>query len=154
MEFTKEMYACSYKEVMTILRFLSVQDLVKIPSEKLEFFDANMDENYDYELDYSKSFMDQKMSPITEAILANLYRDYLASPAQKQAILEKEKRELEKIEEEKRLKYNPDNLFKNRTLSNSLDESTEETSDIIVYNGNKNIFIKLLEKIKSIFKFW
>ena len=147
MEFTKEMYACSYKEVMTILRFLSVQDLVKIPSEKLEFFDANMDENYDYELDYSKSFMDQKMSPITEAILANLYRDYLASPAQKQAILEKEKRELEKIEEEKRLKYNPDNLFKN---NNEKEKIVTDNVAMTVYN--ETFFKKLVNIIKNWFK--
>ena len=147
MEFTKEMYACSYKEVMTILRFLSVQDLVKIPSEKLEFFDANMDENYDYELDYSKSFMDQKMSPITEAILANLYRDYLASPAQKQAILEKEKRELEKIEEEKRLKYNPDNLFKN---NNEKEKIVTDNVAMTVYK--ESFFKKLVNIIKNWFK--
>ena len=146
MEITKEMYACSYKEVMTILRFLSIQDLVKIPSEKLEFFDNNMDTSYEYELDYSKPFQAQQMSPVTEAILANLYRDYLASPAQREAILEKERQELEQIEQEKREKFNPDDLFKKKQVEKT--EIVEENVALVEYEES------FLKRVLNIIKRW
>lgn len=82
MKNTKSLYACSYKEVMTILGYLSINDLSKIPIDKLEFFLENMDDTYEYELDKTKSFQEQKMLPVTEAILANLFTDYLSIPFQ------------------------------------------------------------------------
>ena len=54
------------------------------------------------------------MSDITKAILANIFRDYWATPYQKERIEAKEKYDLEKIEQEKREKYSTDNIFKNR----------------------------------------
>ena len=78
MEDTRSLYACSYKEVMTILSCLSIDNLSKIPMEKLEFFLENMDDSYEYKLDNTKTFQEQKMLPITEAILANLFEDYLS----------------------------------------------------------------------------
>lgn len=142
------MYACSYKEVMTILRFLSIQDLMKIPSEKLEFFDNHMDASYEYELDYSKPFQAQKMLPVTEAILANLYRDYLASPAEKEAILEREKQELEQIEQQKREKYNPDDLFKNKQSEEENSEITQENVALVEYQE------PFLKKVLGLIKKW
>ena len=148
MEITKEMYACSYKEVMTILRFMSIQDLVKIPSEKLEFFDNNMDTSYEYELDYSKPFQAQQMSPVTEAILANLYRDYLASPAQREAILEKERQELEQIEQEKREKYNPDDLFKSKQVEEEETKKVDENVALVEYQE------PFLKRVFNVIKRW
>ena len=90
------------------------EDVKKIPEEKLEFYKTNMDNEYNYNLDMTKEFEEQEMSEITKAILANIFRDYWATPYQKERIEAKEKYDLEKIEEEKREKYNPDNIFKNK----------------------------------------
>lgn len=109
---TKE-YAMAYTEVVEILKHVPDEDVKKIPEEKLEFYKSNMDNEYKYKIDMTKKFEEQEMSDITKAILANIFRDYWATPYQKERIQAKEKYDLNKLEEEKRDKYNPDNIFKN-----------------------------------------
>lgn len=107
-------YARAYREVIEILSHVPDEDIKKIPKEKINFYRANMDKTYNYKLDETKAFEQQEMSDITKAVLANIFRDYWATPYQKQRIKAKEKHDLEKIEEQKREKYNPDNIFKNK----------------------------------------
>lgn len=97
---TKE-YAMAYTEVVEILKHVSDEDVKKIPEEKLEFYKSNMDNEYKYKIDITKKFEEQEMSDITKAILANIFRDYWATPYQKERILAKEKYDLNKLEEEK-----------------------------------------------------
>lgn len=112
-------YARAYKEVIEILSYVPQKDIERIPKEKLDFYKLNMDNDYSYKLDTSKEFEEQEMSDITKAILANIFRDYWATPYQRERIIAKEKYDLEKIEEEKREKYNPDKIFNNRYENNS-----------------------------------
>ena len=65
---TKE-YAMAYTEVIEILKYVPDEDVKKIPEEKIEFYRSNMDNEYDYKLDMTKEFEQQKMSDITKAIL-------------------------------------------------------------------------------------
>lgn len=140
MENTKSLYACSYKEVMTILGCLSIEDLSKIPIEKLEFFLENMDDTYEYEIDNSKSFQEQEMMPITEAILANLFTDYLAIPFQAK---------------------NSTNIVLEELLEPVVDDETEkETCDdkpeieINIIEYKKTFFERIVQKIKKWFWRW
>ena len=87
---TKE-YAMAYREVVEILKYVPDEDVKKIPKEKLEFYKSNMDNEYNYKLDMTKEFEEQKMSDTTKAILANIFRDYWANPYQKERIIAKEK---------------------------------------------------------------
>ena len=142
---TKE-YRMAYTEVIEILKYVPDEDVQKIPEEKLEFYKTNMDKEYNYNLDMTKEFEEQEMSGITKAILANMFRDYWATPYQKERIEAKEKYDLEKLEEEKREKYNPDNIFKNKQ------------KEIIVENTNlpeeikkETFFEKLINFIKGLF---
>ena len=80
---TKE-YAMAYAEVIEILKHVSYEDVNKIPKEKLDFYKINMDKEYNYKLDMTKEFEEQEMSDITKAILANIFRDYWATPYQKE----------------------------------------------------------------------
>ena len=87
---TKE-YAMAYKEVIEILKYVPDEDVAKIPEEKLNFYKENMDIDYDYKIDEEKEFEEQEMSDITKAVLANIFRDYWATPYQRERILAKEK---------------------------------------------------------------
>ena len=144
----------AYAEIDEILNLLEDDYREKVPKKVRDFFKEEKMKDYHPEIDIEKPLIEQNLKRETMVLLAILNLNYWCeNEKEKQRFLN----ELDKNEEEKKEleeKYNPDNLFKNRTLSNSLGESTEETNDIIVYNENKNIFIKLLEKIKSIFKFW
>lgn len=142
---TKE-YKVAYTEVIEILKYVPDEDVQKIPKEKLDFYKANMDNEYNYTLDMAKEFEEQEMSDITKAILANIFRDYWATPYQKERIEAKEKYDLEKLEEEKREKYNPENIFKNKQESTVLDNT-----NLPVEIKKETFFKKLISFIKGLF---
>ena len=143
---TKE-YRVAYTEVIEILKYVPEEDVRKIPEEKLEFYKTNMDKEYNYNLDMTKEFEEQEMSEITKAILANIFRDYWATPYQKERIEAKEKDDLERLEEEKREKYNPDNIFNNKKEKTTVVENTNLPVEI----KKETFFKKLISFIKGLF---
>lgn len=110
----EDTYEKAYKEVIELLKYFPKESVKKIPKEELELYLKNMDRTYDYQVDITKSFDEQKMSKKTKAIFANIFRDYWATDYQRERILAKENYDKQKEEEEKRNKYNPDDIFKNR----------------------------------------
>ena len=142
---TKE-YSMAYTEVIEILKYVPDEDVQKIPEEKVEFYKNNMDNEYNYKLDMTKEFEEQEMSDITKAILANIFRDYWATPYQKERIEAKEKYDLEKLEEEKRDKYNPDNIFKKKQK-----ETVVENTNLPVEIKKETFFKKLINFLKGLF---
>ena len=108
-----------------------------------------MDNNYEYNIS-RETFDGETMLEETAAILTILFRDYWATPMQKEKILAYENSERKKLEEEKRIQYNPDNLFKKQEDTKYFEEQIEETA-IVEYK--ENIFKKIINKILKIFKF-
>ena len=89
------------------------------------------------------------MLHITKAVLANIFRDYWATPYQRERILAKEKYDLEKLEEEKRVKYNPDDVFKNKEEI----RKEQKNNNLPVEIKKEKFFTKLINFIKNILKF-
>lgn len=147
MENTKELYACAYKEVITILSCLPDEEWFKIPKERRDFYFESMKKDYKFELDSSKPIYEQKLLKPTRAILANIFKDYLASPNQKEEIIYREQKEFEKIEEEKRNRYNPDDIFKRREHSSEVQEI-----NLPVEVKKESFFKKIINNIKKLFK--
>ena len=110
-------YPKAYKEVMKILNFVPKESVEKIPRTMIDTFEAKMDKDYDFKVDINKSFEEQNLLEETKAIFANIFRDYWATPYQKERIKAKEKYDRQKIEYEKKKKYNTDDIFKNKELS-------------------------------------
>ena len=79
--------ANAYTEVYTILQDLNTEEYNKIPPEIIKAIEENMNEEYEYELDEDLELKNQPMLPETKAILFNLFRDYLATPEQKEKII-------------------------------------------------------------------
>ena len=92
----------------------------------------------------------------TETILAVLYRDYWATDEERNRILKKEKENFLSLEEEKRKKYNPDDLFKktNNTSENIENiQDTQEIANTSLIKYKESFFTKLKEFIlKSLYK--
>ena len=151
-------YRCAYKEIVTILDVFSEEIGDLIPNEKVEFYRSNMDENHVFEYDETKEIVEQNILYPTRCILANLFRDYIATEEDRAEILKEEQEELNQIEDEKRRKYNPDDIFKNNT--NKENETSIKASQIkveeiytntemIVKDENVSWFIKIKNKIIS-----
>ena len=142
----KDNYACAYREVIEILRYTNQEDVDKIPSEKIMLWLDNMKEDYDFKIDPEKTLSEQNISKEAKAILANIFKQYWATDYQKQRILDKEKYDLEKLEEEKRNQYNPDNIFKNKK-----EETVVENVNLPAEIKKETFFKKLISFIKGLF---
>lgn len=139
--------AYAYKEIYEILKIFPSELVNKIPKDKIEFFYQNM--NYDYEYNISKETFDgQTMLDETKAILTILFRDYWATPEQKEKLVNFTKNAQNVIEKENREKYNPDNLFKNRTINRM--ENVQQEQALVEYK--EPFFKRIINKIRNLFK--
>lgn len=146
----EDCYPKAYKETYEILKYLPKEDQEKIPREMINMLKINMDKEYEYSLDKSKPFEEQKMLKETREILAIFYKDYWATPERKKIIQEKISNDIRKAEELKKEKYNPNNIFQNRREIKRK-EDDDRVSQSITESNNK-WYIKLVNFIKNIFK--
>ena len=142
-------YSKAYKEVMEVLNFVPKESVHKIPQTMINTFKAKMDKNYDFKVDINKSFEEQDLLEETKAIFANIFRDFWATPYQKERIEAKEKYDIEQMEKEKYQKYNPDDIFKNRKQTIQQEEVASKTVSMVEYR--EPLFKRILNKIKNIF---
>lgn len=110
-------YSKAYKEIVEILKYVPEESVNKIPKEMRDMFEAEQLKTYNFQIDTEKNFEEQELLEETKAILANIFRDYWATDYQKARIIEKENQDREEWERQKREKYNPNDIFKNRNTT-------------------------------------
>ena len=111
-------YAKAYTEVLEILKYFPEEEYKKIPIEKINFYKSNMDKDYKFTINPEIDLANQNISKEANAIIVSLYRDYYATEEQKVKINEILDLNQKKEELEKRKKYHPDNIFKNKQQVN------------------------------------
>ena len=79
-------YPKAYKEVIEILKYVPEESVNKIPQTMLDTFKTKMDKEYNFIVDINKAFEEQELLEETKAIFANIFRDYWATPYQKEKI--------------------------------------------------------------------
>ena len=134
-------------EVYDIIFHMENELFNKIPKSFINIIEQNRDEKYETKIDYSKSINDQELQRGTRVILSLIYRDYLCSEKQRKILIEKDEKELKKIEEELNEKCNPENLFKKH--KELKDEEIENPKSMIIYK--ETIIQKIINKIKKWF---
>ena len=103
-------YAVAYSEVLEILKYIPIEDYNKIPKTKIELLEANASNNT-FSYNPNKSLEEQNVSSITKGIIILLFRDYWATEIQRNKIVAKQNHDRMKLEEEKKEKYNSNNIF-------------------------------------------
>ena len=139
-------YANAYKEVLVVINNLVKEDYNKIPKEYIEFLTANCNNDYEFYYDTSKTFEQQELLDDTKYILFGLFEKFGATEKQKAKIKAFKNNYNNKLEEQKREKYNPDNLFKNKE---SIVETAENSVAIVEYK--ESIFTKVKNWLKRTF---
>lgn len=140
----EENYHKAYKEVIEILKYVPKESVNKIPKTMLETFEKKMDKDYVFNVDINKTFEEQNLLEETKDIFAVIFRDYWATPYQRERIKAKEKYDRQKIEEEKANKYNPNNIFKKEKSKMNTVENVIPNIQMVEYK--ENIFMKILKK--------
>ena len=139
-------YARAYTEVLEILRYFPEEEYAKIPIEKIIFYQNNKDKNYNFTINPEIDLDKQNISSEANAIIVNLFRDYFATEEQKIKIKEILDLNQKKEEQEKREKYNPDDIFKK--VNNNIGTTNIETSD----NNTNTALIEYKESFFARFK--
>lgn len=138
-------YANAYSEVLEILNYISKEDYNKIPKSMIELFNKNNNKNYKFKYNSSKTLDEQNVSKKAKIIIAILFRDYWATEKQREKILAKESYDMQKIEQEKIEKYNPVNIFKNKS-----DTVCKSVSSSLVIQEKQSTYIKFISIIKKL----
>ena len=142
----KDNYPKAYKEIIEILKFLPQESTNKIPKKIIETFKQNMDNDYVFTIDINKNFEEQNLLDETKAILANIFRDYWATPYQKEKIVAKEKYDRQKIEERKESKYNTDIFNQIKSENDTINEQQEQENNNLPIEAKKDRFYKKIIK--------
>ena len=141
-------YQKAYKEILEILKYVPEESVKKIPQEMRDMFEKEQLKTYDFQIDTSKTFEEQELLEETKAILANIFRDYWATPYQKERIEIKEKYDRQQSEEQKRRIYNPNDLFKNKNNRNT---DFEKLSNLPIEVKKESFFKKIINFFKKKF---
>ena len=146
-------YANACSEVLEILKYISKEDYEKIPNSKIELFETNYNKDYIFKYNPNKTLDEQNVSKTAKAIIAILFRDYWATEIQKEKIISKQNYDRMKLEEERKARYNSNNLFKNnekRIIMDNTEKEEElaliETSDIKWYKKVWRFLTKFFRK--------
>ena len=141
------LYAKAYTEVLEIINHFSEDEYKKIPKEKIDFYEKHKDRKYDFKINPNIDLAEQNISRKANAILVSLFRDYFATAKQKEILKNLVQQNQEKLEKEKYLKYNPDNIF-NKSNSN-INDSKDKVA--LVEIKNEVWYRKILNFFKRIF---
>lgn len=145
MVITKELSNAAV-EVNSLLDNVSENVLSKIPSKFIQYLKDI--ESYDYYFEYNplKSLEEQGFSEEALKLIGLIYKDYLCDEEEKNEYVNLLKDYSFKKEEEKKNKYNTEELFKNKKKEKI---KIENSQALIEYK--ETIFTKILNKIKKFF---
>jgi len=138
-------YEEAFVEVDEILKLMPIDLLSKIPMKFRKMISENKAK--DYKIEINEPLEEEKLKEETVVILGLIYRDFLASPDEREELQLKDAEELKRIELEMQQQYDIDNVFKKRKKTFDEDVST----DLIVYK-EQGFLKKLFNLIKGIFK--
>lgn len=135
-------YKKSCTEVIEILNHISIEDYEKIPKNIINVLETDKDSEYNFEYDINRTLKEQNISKQARIMIALFFRDYWATKSQKEVIMSIEKKYRNKLENAKREKYNPDNIFntQNQIINNNL---VNQNMQIVEYK------ISIFHKIRT-----
>ena len=140
-------YEEAFAEVDEILKIMPIDLLSKIPVQFRQVISENKAQNY--KVDIQEPLDEEKLKEETVVILGLIYRDFLASPEEREQLQAQDAEELLRIEEEMQQQYNMENIFKKRK-SGKASQNDELSTDLILYE-EQGFLKKLFNLIKGLF---
>lgn len=147
-------YRQSLTELNTIIHYMDIEYLKKLPQKFIEFVNLNMDKDYIPNIDKNTPINEQKLKEDTKVLLSLLYRNYWCDDEKKRALIQEDLVAKNNYEKELREKYNPDNIFKNKSkvAENTIEPQKEENNTELIEYTEPKWYQKIFAKILSIFK--
>lgn len=143
----EKIYKEAFAEVDEILKIMPIDLISKIPAQFRQIISENKAENY--KIDLKEPLDEEQLKQETVVILGLIYRDFLASPEEREELQLKDAEELKKIEHELKEQYDMEKVFDQKKTQNNY-ENNDDSKSLIVYKET-NFLEKLLNLIKRIF---
>ena len=144
-------YRKSICEVLDILKHTRKEDVDKISPKFMDFLNKNKDDNYIPNLDHTKRIKEMNLSDTTIGILSIINSKFWCNDEQRQEFNKKLNENEIKYQKELREKYNPDNVFQNKTIKNTNENETQENLKLVKHEEPK-WYKKIMNKILSLLK--
>ena len=136
----------AYSEIYEILNLMEEEYVNKVPQKLRDLFKMEKEDNFSVNINIDKPLENQNLQKDTLTILAILYINYWSESDEEKQELIKLFRDVDKRNEEF---YSTENLFKKQEKKANLNENTTNLQLIVQKN---NFFIKIINKIKNLFK--
>jgi len=141
-------YEEAFAEVDEILKIMPVDLLSKIPMQFRNIISENRAKDYNVKIE--EPLDEEKLKEETVVILGLIYRDFLASPEEREELQAKDAEELKRIEEEMQKQYDIEKVFEKRKAEKN-NTNTDTSTDLVLYK-EEGFLKKLFNLIKGIFK--
>lgn len=138
-----------YSEVYSILNLLGESYIKKLPISLFNMIKEEKRQDYNPKYDSKINLEQQNIKRETLSMIALFHLNYWCnSDEEKNELKTLFKTNEEKHQAEIREKYNPDNLFKKRSLQQ---EESSITNEVAMVEYKEPLFKKIINRIKSIF---
>ena len=142
----------AYAEVYKILSFMEVEYTEKVPKKLREIFKNEKLKDYNPNIDKNIPLNEQNLERKTYAILAMLDLNYWCdNEEEKQELLKAYSNNDKKRQEQLREKYNPDNIYKNKTKEIEQEKAGEKITTLAEYK-EESFIKKIINRIKRLFR--
>ena len=139
-------YEEAFAEIDEIFKIMPIDLLSKIPAQFRQMISENRARDYDVRI--QEHLEEKNLKKETIAILGLIYRDFLASPEERDELQKRDAEELDRIEKENAEQYDIENVFSKR--KNKQNEDSENSTELVVYE-KKVFFRKIIKFFKNFF---
>ena len=143
-------YIKAYTEVNCLLEYLPQSYIDKLPKKLIELIKEQSDKQYYISIDTNKSLLEQNFSQKTKDLIAVIKYNYWSTDEERQQLKKIFYENENKYQKELLEKYNPNDIFKKKESKTDISDNIEPNLQMVEYK--ENIFIRLFNKIKNIFR--
>ncbi len=142
-------YSNSLYQINEIIKYMTPNLKARIPKKFISYFENNKSKDYNWKVNEAVPLEKQNLLPTTKEILTVLYKDYICDDLERVELEKTLNNNEVKYQEELRQKYNPDNIFNNKTKKVVHTIAENENTSVVAYK--ESFFSKIISKIKLFF---
>lgn len=136
-------------EIIEILKYVSKEDIEKIPIKLRLFFQKVASPNYNVKINPNKTLYEQNIKEKTKDIITIIYRNYWCNEEERK-VLDSKLIENDRKYEENLRKYNSNDLFK-RDIQPPIFQEKENNYQVAMVKYKESIIKRITNKIKRFF---
>ena len=147
-----ERYSIAISETLHYLKGINKEDINKIPNKFIIFLKENASNNYSCNFDYNKPLKELKITNEAKGLIAMICLNYWCETEEQKIKFRNHLNVNEQAyQEELKIKYNIDDIFKKKDISSNEKITSESINKLPIKVKSETIFKRLLERIMKLF---